>query len=223
MARKYSIPAISGAFLLFTLSIGEALAYDPPAREGQWNFTVQTRYIDGQSIDGKKGSTADVNDTLGWGIGVGYNLTDNLELGMDISWANANYKGTYVTDTGSPGSLNGTMSTSSLALNASYYFTQGAVSPFIMGGIGSTFIDSNIPNGPPTTGCWYDPWWGYICNTYQSTYSTNNFSYNLGLGLRWDLAPGFYMRGIIGEMWIDADGGTADMTNYRVDFGFTFR
>jgi hypothetical protein len=223
MNGKYSILAIFGALLLFVVSMGNALAYNPPPRAGKWDFTVQTRYLDGQHIDGNGGSSADVNNTLGWGFGIGYNLTNNFELGMDIGWASANYRGTYVTDTGTTGSLNGTMDTSTIALNFSYYFTKSAVSPFIMGGIGSTFIDSNIPNGPPSSGCWYDPLWGYMCNTYQPTYSTTNFTYNAGIGLRWDVAPGFYLRGIIGEQWVDGNSSTIDVTNYRIDFGFTFR
>ena len=223
MSRKYSILAIFGALVLFILSLGDAFAASPVQRAGKWEFTVQTRYLDGQHVDGDSGSSADVNNTLGWGFGIGYNLTNNFTLAMDIGWASANYRGTYVTDTSATQTINGTMDTSTIALNLSYYFTRSAVSQFVMGGIGSIFIDSNIPSGLASTGCWYDSWWGYVCNSYQPIYSSTNFTYNAGLGLRWDAAPGFFMRGIIGEQWIDANGGNADVTNYRIDFGFTFR
>jgi hypothetical protein len=227
MTRKYTVTTVLGALLLFILPLGEALAYDPGPREGKWDFTVQMRYMNGQTIDGKNGSSADVNDTLGWGFGFGYNFTNNLALAMDISWANANYNAKYTAGTppptGGTGSMYGTLYASTIALNMTYYFNKGAVAPFVIGGIGSTFIDSNIPNGAPSTGCWYDPWYGYICNTYQSTYSSTNFSYNAGLGLRWDVAPGFFLRGILADQWVDTSQGTLTIPTFRLDIGFSFR
>jgi hypothetical protein len=223
MTRKYTMTAVLGALLLFILPLGEALAYDPGPREGKWDFTVQMRYMAGQTLNGEGGSSADINDTLGWGFGIGYNFTNNFALAMDISWANANYNGTYVTDAGLAGSTYGTLYASTVALNMTYYLTKGAIAPFVMGGIGSTFIDTNIPIGAPSTGCWWDPWYGNICSTYQNTLSSSSFSYNAGLGLRWDLAPGFFLRGILAEQWVDTTNGTIEIPNFRFDIGFSFR
>ena len=39
--------------------------------------------------------------------------------------------------------------------------------PYVTGGIGYAFIDTNIPDSPPQTACWWDPWWGYVCDTFQ--------------------------------------------------------
>ena len=223
MTRKISKSAVLGALLLSLLPLGEALAYDPGPREGKWDFTVQMRYMTGQTLNGEGGSSADINDTLGWGFGIGYNLTNNLALAMDISWANANYNGTIVGSGVTSGNIYGTLYSSTVALNMTYYFTQGAIAPFVIGGIGSTFIDTNIPYGGTSSGCWYDPWYGQVCNTYQNTLSSSGFSYNAGLCLRWDLAPGFFLRGILAEQWVDTTNGTIEITNFRFDIGFSFR
>ena len=223
MTRNQSIKTVLGALLLCVLPLGQALAYDPGPREGKWDFTVQMRYMDGQNLNTGDGTSADINSTLGWGFGFGYNFTNKLALAMDINWSNPNYKATYIDNLGNPGTYSGTMYGSTVALNLTYYLTEGAISPFVMGGIGSTFIDTNIPNGLPTTGCWYDPWWGYICNGYQPTYSVSAFSYNAGIGLRADLAPGFFLRGILQEQWVDLSGGTLSTPAFRLDIGFSFR
>jgi opacity protein-like surface antigen len=223
MTRKYSILAVVGTLLLLILPMGEALAYDPGPREGKWDFTVQMRYMDGMNLNGTGDTSVDINSTLGWGFGIGYNLTNKLALAMDINWANANYNATYINNLGAPGTYYGTMYASTIALNLTYYLTDGAIAPFVMGGIGSSFIDTNIPTGPSTGQCWYDPWWGYVCNSYQPTYSSSNFSYNAGLGLRWDLAPGFFLRGIFQEQWIDTSKATIEVPAVRLDIGFSFR
>lgn len=223
MTRNQSMKAVLGALMLFILPLGEALAYDPGPREGKWDFTVQMRYADGQNVSGTNGSSADFNDTLGWGFGIGYNFTNKFALAMDINWANANYNGTYVTDPGGTiGNLYGTMYSSTVALNMTYYLTEGKIAPFVIGGLGSTFIDSNVPSGAPSSGCWWT-WYGYVCNTYQPTYSASAFSYNAGIGVRADLAPGFFLRGIAGRQWVDLSGGTLEVTVYRFDLGFSFR
>ena len=92
-----------------------------------------------------------------------------------------------------------------------------------MGGIGWTFVDSNIPSGPPEGVCWWDPWYGYVCTAYQNTYTKNYFSYNLGLGARWDVYPGFFLRGSVGWQWMDlGKAGTTDFMGGRLDLGYMF-
>ena len=56
------------------------------------------------------------------------------------------------------------------------------------------------------TGCWWDPWWGYICTEFYDTYSATNFSYGAGVGLRWNF--GTEMAINAGYRWleVEADG-----------------
>jgi len=52
-----------------------------------------------------------------------------------------------------------------------------------LAGIGWTWIDTNIPDGPPVGGCWWDPWWGYVCTTTYPTKTKSAFSYQATLGV----------------------------------------
>jgi opacity protein-like surface antigen len=117
----------------------------------------------------------------------------------------------------------GTLDTATVALNASYYILDGPLTPYLMGGIGWTFVDSNIPSGPHQGVCWYDPWYGYVCTSYQNTYSKSYFSYDLGLGARWDVMSGFFVRGSAIWQWIDlGQPGTTDFLGGRLDLGYMF-
>ena len=96
---------------------------------------------------------------------------------------------------------------------------QGPLTPFLQAGVGWTKLDSNILNRPPTTGCWWDPWWGWICATEWSTYETTKFSYNLGLGLRWDVNGALFLRGAYNREWVDVDRGSLDFDMLTMEVG----
>jgi hypothetical protein len=117
----------------------------------------------------------------------------------------------------------GVLDTATVALNLSYYFLDGPLTPFVLGGIGWTFVDSNIPSGPPEGVCWWDPWYGNVCTYYQNTYTKDYFSYNVGIGGRWDVFPGFFLRGSVGWQWVDlGKAGITDFMGGRLDLGYMF-
>jgi len=197
-------------------------------RKGRYEITLQPRYVASKNIDGAGGSALALDPAPGIGLGFGYNFTNKFALHLDGSWGRSDYQATIATtDTnGNPtGSTTagGTLDTTTFALNMSYYVLDGPLTPFLMGGIGWTFVDSNIPSGPPQGVCWYDPWYGYVCTSYQNTYTKNYFSYNLGLGVRWDVMSGFFLRGSVGWQWVDlGQAGTTDFMGGRLDLGYMF-
>jgi outer membrane assembly lipoprotein YfiO len=197
-------------------------------RKGRYEVTLQPRYAVSKDIDGTGGSKLALDPGWGLGLGFGYNFTGKLALHLDGSWTSANYQATIATtDTGGnpTGSTtaSGTLDTFSAALNLSYYILDGPLTPFLLGGIGWTFVDSNIPSGPPQGVCWYDPWYGYVCTSYQNTYTRSYFSYNLGLGARWDVTQSFFLRGSAGWQWVDlGKAGTTDFLGGRLDLGYMF-
>ena len=197
-------------------------------RRGRYELTLQPRYVASKEIGADGGSKLELDPGLGFGIGFGYNFTNKLALHLDGSWTRSEYQA-KITTTDSGGistgttTAGGTLDTATVALNLSYYFLDGPLTPFLMGGIGWTFLDSNIPSGPPEGVCWWDPWYGNVCTFYQNTYTENYFSYNLGLGARWDVFPGFFLRGSVGWQWVDLGrAGTTDFMGGRLDLGYMF-
>jgi outer membrane assembly lipoprotein YfiO len=197
-------------------------------RRGRYEVTLQPRYVASKEIDAGGGSKLELDPALGFGVGVGYNFTNKFALHLDGSWTRSDYKAKIsTTDSGgiSTGTTtaSGVLDTATVALNLSYYFLDGPLTPFLMGGIGWAFVDSNIPSGPPEGVCWYDPWYGNVCGYYQNTYTNNYFSYNLGVGGRWDVFPGFFLRGSVGWQWVDLGrAGTTDFMGGRLDLGYMF-
>ncbi len=93
--------------------------------------------------------------------------------------------------------------------NLHYYFMTGRFTPFITTGVGWNFVDTNIPTEPPQVGCWWNPWYGYICQDFQDTKNVDGFAYQLGAGLRYRVNPSISVSGGYQMSWLDfpkADG-----------------
>jgi len=86
------------------------------------------------------------------------------------------------------------------------------VTPFIDLSLGLTNLDSNVTEGLPTTGCWWDYWWGYVCQSWWSTYSDTNFSYGGALGIRWDISSAIFLRASYNLLRIDTGSSSSDPT-----------
>ena len=94
----------------------------------------------------------------------------------------------------------------------------------IEAGFGWTKVDSNVADGPPQTGCWWDPWWGYICSNFYSTYSENLTSYSAALGMRWDFNNYSGIRAAYGILELDTSSNTenAQFDMWRVEYAWRF-
>ena len=103
-------------------------------------------------------------------------------------------------------------------------FLEGPITPYVEAGLGWTEIDSNIQDQPPLTGCWWDPWWGYICDTFYSTYSKSQESFSGAAGLRWDIDNGLTLKAAYGVLNVKASraSGDANFEMYRVDLAWRF-
>jgi opacity protein-like surface antigen len=194
-------------------------------RAGKWEFTLQPQYTHSLSFDSGNGTSGTVGSSLGFGFGVAYNLNNNLALGGDFVWSSASYSATITPaagNNGSPQTLNGVLDTSTLRFNVIWnMIATGNFTPFVIAGIGSTYVDTNIPYGGPPV-CWYDPWWGYYCS--QPTRSAYDVSYSGALGVRWEIDRNIFLRGLVNRTWIDVGGalGTPWVDQYRIDVGFKF-
>jgi opacity protein-like surface antigen len=210
--------------LISVFNTSFAGAGSPSNRERKWEAFISTNYVDSTSVDFSGGAKADINGDLGWIFGIGYNFNEKIALDFEMGWNSVSYTGTRVSDTGATEQFGGRLDTSITRFNLTYNFMAQRFTPFITANVGWAWIDSNIPSGPPSSGCWWDPWYGYICSSYQPTYTSTDFTYGTSLGLRYDVTDGLFLRGSAGKQCIDISSasGTPDFTNYRLDIGFMF-
>jgi opacity protein-like surface antigen len=225
-AKMNHLLRVALSLLLAALATGAA-AQNVPSRGGKWEFTLQPQYTHSMSFDSGNGTSGTVDSALGFGFGVGYNLNPHFTLGGDFFWNQANYNATIAPAAGNPNpayNVNGTLQSSTIRFNATWNFSASDFTPFVTGGIGSTYVDTNIPNGIPQNVCWYDPWYGYYCGSYVPTKTAYYVSYSGGLGLRWEVDRSIFLRAVAIRQWLDVGGslGQPYTDQYRFDVGFKF-
>lgn len=213
------------AFCVLSLFAGIATAqvYE---REGTWDTGFLLLDTGDDTINGDFGSSLTFKGDLGWGFYGNYNFNNHFALGVDWSHISPDYVLTYRQDVGGlPGALQTIRhegDIGNLHVKGTFNFLSGAFTPFVEAGFGWTWIDSNIADGPPSTGCWWT-WYGYVCTNYYDTYSSTQTSYTYAAGFRWDMSPDFSLRADYGVMEIDTSSAAGDMQTEALRIGFGWR
>ncbi|RDH82887.1 MAG: hypothetical protein DIZ80_11505 [endosymbiont of Galathealinum brachiosum] len=194
-------------------------------RKDRWELSFQTRYFESIDLEFEGGASASLNEDINWAIGLGYNYSEHWAFNFDMGWGDAGYSGTRIDDNDTPESVSGNIYTSSMNFGTTYNFLAKRFTPFVGASVGWTFVDTNIPDGLPQTVCWYDPWWGYVCDTFIPTKTTTELTYGAIAGLRFDVNDQLFLKGSAGKQWIDfgkTTGSTPDFIIYRLDIGVMF-
>jgi opacity protein-like surface antigen len=209
------------AFLSLTSASALAQSW---GRAGTWEAGFTVFDTSSERLEGSQGSGLSVRGETGFGFTGGYNFTDRFALHGEFSWWDPSYDATFIPEEGgAPETISHTMDVTSLHAKGVYHFLTGDITPFVEFGIGWTDLDSNVIDGPPTTGCWWDPWWGYICRDFFSTYSETRTSYTTAVGMRWDMSPGMMVRASYGIYEIDTKRSEdAEMETIQVGFSWRF-
>lgn len=191
-------------------------------REGRWETGIQLAFSGSESLSGGNGESVDFDSDTGLGFTFGYNFDNHLAMRFEGTYLSPSYDATLVTEEGELIEIGHKADIFQGDVKGVYNFLTGPVTPFIQAGIGWTYIDSNVASSPPTTGCWWDPFFGYICAPFYSTYDDNNFSYSVGAGLRYELENGMFLRASADRTWIDGLGsaGTPSFDVLRLELGF---
>lgn len=195
------------------------------SRANKWEFTLQPQYTHSMSFSSGNGSGGQVDSSLGFGFGVAYNLNNHLSIGGEFTWGSAAYVATIAPADGTAATTSqGTLQSNTVRINTTWNILPGDFTPLIQAGIGSTYIDTNIPTAPPVNTCYWDPWWGYYCGTYYPTRTAYYVSYMLGVGARWEIDRSVFVRAMANRQWLQAGGslGTPWTDQYRIDLGFKF-
>ncbi len=144
--------------------------------------------------------TMQFDDAFVWGIGLGYNLNSHFTVRGEFSFGEPDYAITFNDLEG-----RGEAFMHAGKFNLDYNIVRGPLTPFATAGIGYLIIDSGIPSGPTEFWCWYDYWWGYVCEGSTPTYTETWFTGNAAVGVRWDVNELFFMKASFGANWMAAD------------------
>jgi len=203
-----------------------ALAFAQTNRANSWEWSVAAIYQDSASSGAEGGSNLKLDNEIGFGLNFGYNFTNKLALSGDFEWLRPDFTATLVEDAPTPTSttIRHTMSQFNGRIKGTLTFLETPLSPYVEAGIGWSYFDSNVADGPPITGCWWHPWWGYICENFYSTFSSTEFSYGGALGLRYMLRGGMTLKLSVNQYWIDVGsaGGDPELNAARLEFGWSF-
>ncbi len=223
---------ISWIALLILVSTSVLAQYDHPrkkpsqagSREGRWEGSVILAYQNGLKKSNDGGSEIDVDSTAGWGISFAWNWTENWNLSYRFLANSPGYSALIVPEDPLevPLAINHNMTKTTHQFNVTYNFRKKAFTPFLAAGIGYTKLNSNVPDAPPTVGCWYDPWWGYICVSDWDTYKTSEFSYNVGAGLRWDINDVIFTKATYSREFLSVKSGSIDFDMALLELGLMF-
>jgi opacity protein-like surface antigen len=196
-------------------------------RMGKWQFNVPLSFTNGGRIDGEGGTFLEVSDDVGFGFGFGYHFNQRFMLGFESNWVRASYTAAIEFDDNDDEDpdgitrIGGKLDAATFAAVGQFnVLERSRFTPFVQGRLRWTYTDSNIPSAPPQGGCWWDPWWGYICDTWQPTFSSWEFSYGGGIGLRAQLSPTFFLEGSYNALWVNYDQSTPRSDGFRLNIGF---
>ena len=213
-------------FLIVALLAATPALGQQSSRNGTWEVYLGPVFTEGKSYSFEGGSSARTDTGVGFNFGFQRNIDRHVSFGMDFGWSEQDYRATVQPGPGNlsqAGTINSTIESSTLRFHGTYHFLSGNFTPFVTGGLGWTYVDTNIPSGLPETFCWYYPWWGQYCGTYVPTHDTTKLSYNAGAGLRLDVGTAVF-RFVLNQQWVDFGGsyGSANALQYRLDLGTKF-
>ena len=223
MKLRYALAGTLAAAVLAIPSLGGA--QQTSTREPGWEFGADAIYQFSKGVDFEGGSRLNLHDDFGVGLLFGYRFNPRWELQFALDWSSVNYDGTLQSQSfpGLSAGIHGDMETFVPRINGVCNFMDGPITPYITGGVGWAWVDTNIPTGQVSVGCWWDPWYGQVCTPYQATKSVDSFTYQVGLGVRWDIGHYSTVRLSYDKSWFDFSKATTTPGLDQIKLGFAYR
>jgi opacity protein-like surface antigen len=221
------ISLATGLSALVLLALPMAAAAD---RAGSWEARADIVYQNSSDWDFDGGTTAEIDSDTSFLVGASYHYSENLEFGGNLTFGQTDYDAEIAGDVNNDGvqdtvfSVQGEYESTTLTFDATWNFMDGDFTPFVSANAGWAWIDTNIATEPPQTGCWWDPWWGYVCTTFQDTKSLDGFTYGFDAGARYDFTDTLAVRASYRMMWVDLSNasGTPDVDGFRLGLNWRF-
>ena len=179
-------------------------------RAGRWEILGGANLAGSGSGGFQGGTRVDVDSGAGFMLGVAYHYNDHLQFAANATFDSKDYSASVAgEDPGDTFRIKGSMDTTALMFDAAYNILTGPLTPYVSAGLGYTWVDTNLATAPPEIGCWWNPWWGYVCTTWQKTKNVDGFAYELGAGVRWDFNDAFSLNGGYTMRWLSFDNATS--------------
>jgi opacity protein-like surface antigen len=192
---------------------------------GNYDLAIGPVYSFSDAVSGQFGSSLDIDSDLGLQFGIDYFVSNRLSVGFDMTWTSPDYDALLVPEDGSdPVRVNHSAQLFNGQFNGAFNLIDGPLTPYVELSAGWTYLDSNIASEAPIVGCWWDPWWGYICDGFYATYSDTKFSYGAAVGVRWDFSRDSFFKAGYRLLEVETDGLQANPTieQAAIEFGWRF-
>ena len=197
------------------------------SKANSWDVSFSAIFQDSKSIAGDGGSFLDVDSATGIGVNFSYYLNSKISIGMDFEFLEPDYKATLVDGIGGLDDIfiDHELSQFNTRFKGTFNLMEGPFTPFLEAGLGWSYFDSNVIDGPPQTGCWWHPWYGYICENFYDTYDDTLFSYGVGVGLRYEFSGGTFLKASYNYWEMDGMDQAEDsaIEAGRIEFGWNFK
>jgi opacity protein-like surface antigen len=204
----------------------EAAGLGESHRSGRWEIMLGPQYTFERNLKLEGGTTGNIDDTVGLGFQFGYNFNEHFNIGGMFSWSNPDYQAVIQpspANSSAARTQTGSVETRTFGLVGTYHFLKSPVTPYFDSNVSGTNIITDIADGPPISGCYWDPWFGYVCGVAQPTKDGVFLSYGVGGGVRWDVTDVLLLRAGVRQQWIDfSSSGPTGFTTFKFDIGWLF-
>jgi len=191
-----------------------------PDRAQKLETSIKLLRTGSEEVSGKNGSSVDMDSSFGLGFGINYNFDQNFALGFDLAWSKPDYEATYFSPEDGLVSIGHEMTLFSGQFKGIWNLMDGPFTPYAEAGIGWSYVDSNVSKGSGVTGCYWDPWWGYVCRTYTRSYNETELAYSIGIGLRYEFGNGMFIKGGVNHLEIDGGKFDPSLDSARLELGW---
>ena len=211
--------------LVLLLCLPRIAAAQSADRTGSWEAGFKLTDTSHEFLTGEGGSSLDVEGELAWGFFGGYHINEHFEIVGEIAWSDPDYLAEFPLD--GPGNtviqVDAELDIWYTEFKAVFNLLDREFTPYAEVGYGWTVVDSNIQDGPAETGCWWDPWWGYMCTSFYDTYESTINSLTYAVGLRWDMSDSSVLKASYGIREFDLDRAEdLEQDVFAIDFAWKF-
>lgn len=122
------------------------LVREEAVRKGKWEILFSPQYTLAKNLGFDGGTTAKVNDTWGFGLQIGYNLNEHINLVGYFSWTKPDYQAVMHPAPGNSGparNISGSLQMNTFGGVLTYNVLATPVTPYVEGSLAGTYINTD--------------------------------------------------------------------------------